>query len=290
MKAYKFIYILFFVCFYGCIKEVSIDFDYKKKIVVLSNISTYNQTNQFILTNNIPPSEGPMGMENYYITDATILLKDEFGNEQQINYSPFFNKAYTVDSNDFKFIEGRKYFLTITTGDGGEVSASMKMPMGVNPKKYYCDTSAVAYLDTLNNTMKRHVDLSMDFERGNDYYLAAAQVYSTCRYLNSHGNNNIDSKVSYFNFPDGDGSLNMDTVVSDYVSDTISTFSISIDSVAYFVNAIDPVFQKYKSTVSKQLAAYQDPFAQPILIYSNIQNGLGVFNGNTVRSKKIKFK
>ena len=56
------------------------------------------------------------------------------------------------------------------------------------------------------------------------------------------------------------------------------------------LNAIDPAFQKYKSTVSKQLAAYQDPFAQPILIYSNIQNGLGVFNGNTVRSKKIKFK
>ncbi len=44
----------------------------------------------------------------------------------------------------------------------------------------------------------------------------------------------------------------------------------------------------YKKSVKEYLNAYNDPFAEPVLIYDNIENGYGIFAGYSVRTFGVK--
>ena len=65
---------------------------------------------------------------------------------------------------------------------------------------------------------------------------------------------------------------------------------MDIDSIDFELQTEDATYSNYLKSIQKQQSAADDPFAEPVLLYSNIKEGLGVFSGYSVKNRKVKFK
>ena len=45
----------------------------------------------------------------------------------------------------------------------------------------------------------------------------------------------------------------------------------------------------YRTSLENQMAVYGNPFAEPVLVYSNIENGLGIFSGSSTSESRIRW-
>lgn len=49
------------------------------------------------------------------------------------------------------------------------------------------------------------------------------------------------------------------------------------------INKVSPAYYNYKETLALQSSINNNPFAEPVSVYSNIRNGYGIFAGYRLR-------
>lgn len=49
------------------------------------------------------------------------------------------------------------------------------------------------------------------------------------------------------------------------------------------INKVSPAYYNYKETLAPQSSINNNPFAEPVSVYSNIRNGYGIFAGYHMR-------
>ena len=57
---------------------------------------------------------------------------------------------------------------------------------------------------------------------------------------------------------------------------------LTTDRVVGELRSVSNDYYRFNTTVSRQLATQNNPFAQPVRVYSNVENGLGIFAGYAV--------
>ena len=91
----------------------------------------------------------------------------------------------------------------------------------------------------------------------------------------------VDPAVDPEFYPDG-------VLISDAVFDgTTKTISVELDQIYFdtgktmivILSTLSEDFYRYKKTFRAQQVNGDNPFAQPAQIYTNVQNGLGIFAG-----------
>lgn len=288
----------------SCIKEVDEDFNFKSKIALFAFITNEDANPRIILLNNSPVTQAnPSGKANYnYIENATVKMYNEEGEEVLLSFKDEgYTKFYQTDSSVFKFKEDKKYFINVSTLDGRTCNASFISPRGVLPKNTKCDTNYISTLEFDPNglsIMKKKLKLNIEFSPLNDYYFVYSKVYYHCISVDKHGVRDTSSDWQQLFFSEqtdkpqayiGEQNLETFTTITSSSFDTVSAFHIYLDSIEYRIAAANKEYDQFLNSVETQSSNINDPFAEPTILYSNIQGGLGFFTGLTIRSKKIKY-
>ncbi len=276
--------ILFVIIVSSCIKEIDVNLeDSYRKIVVNSMFSADS-----ILTVNISKSLNVLdNADVIFIKNAVVKIYENDEYVETLVYQA--NGNYTTVS--FVPVYGKNYKLTVSAPDLDDVESTNQLPTPV----------AISGIDTMlinkegKELIKCIISIDDPANVQNYYYL---QVFS--------------NKQDYDYFYDMESSIQNsalyidsdDPVIEEWVnwdqgaifSDNIfngTNYKLNIeinkwdvtsyDSTAtilyYHLNSISYEYYLYTLSLAKYQRTNGDPFAEPVRVYSNITNGLGIFAG-----------
>jgi len=201
--------------------------------------------------------------------------------------------AYIIDSNHLKIIAGETYSIKVTRGSE-TVSANCTVPFALPFDLSLDKIQLQAEIDPITkdtiNVSYRLATSFTDLLTPSDYYRVYINSYSTnWEYLYDNQGNIVDSFISDHSnlayFENGD---------QEYISDTEydrmkilqnSTVFLSGGRSASIFSAkislgimhTDVNYYKYQTSAIAHLNNQGNPFAEPSLVFTNIQGGLGIF-------------
>lgn len=264
----KYLFFLSFISFLmsGCEQEADIPLPKVDPVVSVSCfISDETDTLKVSLVWSDPvfssdPKEGQL------VTDANVVF---YGNSISVHLS--FNEQsglYEYPLGEASLQPGMTYHLDVQTSDGTKVSASTQIPLELPDIRSTSLTREVS-LDQYNQYVVRFQFETLLGNVNNDspyyrilYYqkwddpMISYQSYQTGELLHE--------------FDSGDTEKNLKMEVVNYGMDTTFTLHES-----YVIHCSEDYYRFHKTIQSINYG----PFAEPSIVYTNIENGLGIFAG-----------
>lgn len=205
---------------------------------------------------------------------------------------------YSVSARLLPIVAGHTYTLTVSTPNGQRVSSSCIIPMAVFPKVITFDSLD----DTQNRTQVRRYFVKGQWQDPSNqvnYY----QVVGIFRYTTS--TTSQEEKYNSLTFDDDSRGLRSDAgldgtefesgrafLATSTSSTKSSLFYNQYKTAVVTVNlmSIDQAYYRFLDAIMRQRRSRNNPFAEPVLIPSNIEGGLGCFAGynNAVLTKTLK--
>ncbi len=238
------------------------------------------------------------------ITDATVTLS-EGDRSVQLFYNNIqtpgdsLQPYYSIDARLLPIRAGRTYKLTVQTTNRGKLSSTCTIPQSVTP-------TAVAF-DSLADQSRRQPQRYYVRVRWQDPagQTNAYQVAGIFRYTVS-GPNFREEKYNSLSFDDDNRGLFTDagvdgtTLVSGRAfltlptssSSSQPTFSSQFNTASVIINlmSVEQTYYRYQEAAIRQRRSRNNPFAEPVLIPSNIEGGLGCFAGYNNATITMKLK
>lgn len=237
--------------------------DYQPKLVVQCFISP-EDSNIIVYVSESSPifKVGPV-YQDLKISDATVRITGQ-GQDAIIPYLSD-HQYYMLPKSAFPILSGATYTLQVSVPDGRSVSASTTVPSKLN-------TSLL--INEINWIQGEFSDYEMNFRfqdlpGAGDFYRISAYFSDT--------DTNLGILNTYELFLEkGErvtSDLNKDENVFSYRVN-YSTYSKN-NKVTLLLLTTNEEYYRYHKTVFSYVG--DDPFSEPVIIYSNIENGLGVF-------------
>lgn len=276
MKRIYFLFsILFFLACTSCERKVDIPFpNDKPKLVIHSFISpdqdsiqvTISQSNPFI--NQTPGKTDYINNAEVYINDIPLKKAEE-------------NGLYFAKNTDIKVQAGKTYQLKANADGFKSISASTTVPTETPTK---IEKSTIR--DTTGSS--KEFDLTLFDEHPNQYQYSA--IYGIAEYTRvfQTGEERTSRFSLYFPqqlFEDGN-----------FIENKLALRGIRLNvyqSLLYkdkkihikYLNT-DEGYYRYHKTIEDSES--ENPLSEPIINYSNIENGLGIFASYTALSKTFQ--
>lgn len=254
---------------YSCI-EVAKNIDLPEstpKLVVQSYLSPSDSAVALILSWS-KPTNGIAATEEYkYETNAVVKIIDG-SNEYILNYNPTY-KCYFTTQNQVNIIPGKEYKLSVEVPNNQKIYASCTIPTLPNIKVELIsfDSSATEWGEMQYIKKFRYTNLSTN--ENNKYFvftrIGKSLDYNTNDTITIYGYNDIEKieKGKSITFSYYDYSYNDSPYNTRFPDDSIIVYQVDESYYRYHLSL-------YNNTDG-------DPFAEPSITYSNVQNGLGVF-------------
>lgn len=287
-------FFLFSSILISCEKEVEVEMPAYDPVIVV---------NSFFETDSVARVEVLFSRS---ITDTTTIRTLKTA-EVNLYENDVFSGRMLLDTTDryslagFKPVAGRNYKLKVTVNGFKDVEAQTTIPSPTPVNSFTVIKGAGT--DFNNQPLAR---LSINFNdpaEKNFYYVRMNYSRIDTFYIDS---------VNYTVYP-GTYDLYLDPGSSDnngenYINGAFMTtdelfngknytlnlnfpqFAIddSSASVNFFFSTISEEYYKYFRTLYLQQATSFNPFAEPVRVYSNINNGLGIFGSVTTQKYKIQ--
>jgi hypothetical protein len=297
----------------ACEKNVEIDIDETDPMIVLnsvlkadSSVVVFLSRTRHVLDNkDITPISG-----------AEVILQDENGNKVTLDYSG--NGSYTTD--EIAVLPGTEYTVSASAKGFNPVTASCMVPRPVEIMRM--DTSSL-YTEWGDREITMDLIFSDPPDEVNYYTISAtarvAVLYREIRERFDTLYETPDTVVTGFVLDTIDTYVNRyepvyieseDLAVEEYDFDGGVIFSDKIfngkqysfnmklytwsfyeaaDTSAIYINlqAIDENYFRYIDTREKHYYAREDPFAVPVVVHNNIENGVGILGGMTISADSI---
>jgi hypothetical protein len=208
---------------------------------------------------NEPPSDLHVTISGNGIVDTLIFDPD--------------NLWYALPTSEFPLLAGIEYTLYAEAPTGEKVSAKTKIPL-LDPS---ISTTSVSSRESFDEYGNKIIDFTFrvvlnELSSDNEFYRLV--FYSTA----------LNSEIpDEFNYYDARGEVYADdnNVVSGKIFTEQNIKWYGVDSAQYtaFAHIIHASEEYYR--FHKALANYNpsNPFVEPTIVYSNVENGLGVFAG-----------
>lgn len=248
------------------VTEVDIP-DYDAKLVVQSFISPDEPYIKVTVSESIPVFSA--SSSNYYpepLIDAEVYIRGE-GKDIYVPYSEE-DFMYKIKTEVLDPQPGKSYSIDVTSSDGRKVSGSCTIPNKLNTSLEVTDVSLVSgdYSNDYDVSFK-FTDTPGEGDRYRVYAMATIQdspenpPYLVQMYL--------EKGETYISDENRDG----------------STFSFrgriyayyGIKKVEVMLLTTDENYYTYHKSLENNYG--DDPFSEPMLVYSNIDGGLGIFSG-----------
>ena len=200
-----------------------------------------------------------------YIDDATVTIYDGEGHSKVVPFSGISGK-YALPATMFEVVAGQTYYLEVTDKQGRQVKSHCTVPAYAN------ETLAITGFDTVGDGDFKDIYVKYQFTDtpGDQNYYRVA-VNGTA--IDESGTGLITFPISdyyegqiYITDKNQDGKtfLFRQHIYEDYLV-----------SVTFLLLHTDRHYYDYHKSVSGFIG--DDPFSEPVLIYTNIEGGLGVF-------------
>jgi len=270
----------------------------ESRLVVQSFISPQATAITVVVTESAPLFAETNGRQNV-VKNALVKLSDGSG---QITI-PFdsLSNLYTIAKERFPIVAGKTYSLTVSDGKRN-VNASCKVPVGLAPvKSYVLDTTLQSNgfsTDTILTLRVKWQDIASEV----NYYRVRASLnveYSiqelksgtlterrvrnrvNFRWDDTIGRNDFQSDLNLdgtiFTSPLGKVTLQSVSQYFDPKTNNTRTFypRNKIINITMEVSNSDENYYKYHRSL--ETSGNDNPFTEPSLVYTNINNGLGCF-------------
>lgn len=287
--------ILIVLSFLSCRKEINYKIpDNGRKIVVNSFFNT-EDTFKVNLSKSLYILDDA---QFSFVQNATVKLYEDDNFVENL----FYDKSGNYFSNSLKPKAGKNYSLKVLIDNFDEVTASETLPEIV--KINSIDTASVMFVPSgggFGGTEKEEMyefKINFDDKIGNNYYMIKIQYVDKFGYEGDTTTSVYDLYINY-----------NDIIVEKYISSQGaiifsdkyfegSQLNLSLYLSKWnFYNLNTPVivslfslsesYYKYVISFEEQNNSSGNPFAEPVQVYNNINNGYGIFAGYSVDKKII---
>jgi len=216
-------------------------------------------------------------LDNYTpVTNAIVKISD-FSNEAQLLYNGF--DRYTISANSFPILPGNNYRLSVSAPGYTSVEGFCKVPLYMNQTLQLLSVDSVK-IDDYNYEYKYKTQF-IDNNGEGDFYRIAGNMVIVYTYDSMYADtfsNILYPKYGqeYFSdkTKDGEKILSELNYYKYYYEDKINSEE-EIISLCFILLTTDEHYYKFHKSLSNYTG--DDPFSEPTIVYSNIENGLGVF-------------
>ncbi len=260
---------------FNCTKEAKIKLPPQENKLVVTSFISPNDYNIVVTVRNANPKfnwSGFWGPQDNNITDASIFISDGI---TQIRV-PFdsVKGLYLVPASDLPIQSGKTYYLSVSTPDGRKVTAETTVPSGtLSLNKFEVNQSGN---DTDHVNIKALISIPDLPET--TYITGSFDVITSADSLPYYTNNN----QSYFFSASDEFQTYQEYVKSEQIDVYSAAYYPFIELGVTLLNS-DKHFYLYHKTVRLAQGSGDNPFSDPVMVYSNINGGLGCF-GSYVRS------
>jgi hypothetical protein len=298
---YLFILLLVAALFISCEKEIDYQFNKKEKLVVLSQFTDNNALDVLVFKTSSFESN-PV---TEFVTDATVLVFSDGEFLEALDYVPrndATNAPSFYRSKKLKPETGKVYLIKVSVPGFDPITAENSIPVAV-------PIQSVQFTSNLNEDVVNDKDFSLDFDVAvtifdpadvkNFYHLIFYQQLIS--YTISPDRDTIRGDTSYAkpaslslkdpNLPliknfDNRGFLAEDKTFNGQKMVFGATGSYSFDPQHYLpgdflieLRTVSEAYYYHYSTLTLQDELGNNPFAEGVVIYDNIENGVGIFAG-----------
>ncbi len=276
-----------FTLLFSCEKEIPLDAEQKVPRIVVNSIFGDGDTIYVHVSESRDVLyEGDLPN----LTTAVVKLQDANGNTLG-DFTHLGDGIYKLAN--YIPVAGQTYSLLVSNTGFDQVEAQTKTPAVIT----ISSTDTLRKNDEMNYSIKFSDDPSItnyyaiaieqitigDFYKFSDYYFETSEIFT------QNGSADVDGTKygSIFLFSDATFSGGQcDFDASNYVP------AESIDSTIIVVSlmSLSEDYFKYKLSLEKYQETAGDPFAQPVQVYSNVENGFGIFGGYSVYRDTLFFE
>lgn len=266
-------YLLVFIALASCEKPVT-DVDIpkaEKKVAVFCVISPQDS----IITAEVSYS-APVFLSSSkpeIIKDATVILSN--GSKSVLLTYDAVKQKYVADTNQMKINYGESYTLNITTQAGEQVSAACRVPDAFFPN---FTAEPLRRKEDLDYYIYRLLVKWTDQPGVKNYYRVYAEERVNVGSIGMDFYNDLGSTM--FEDKDNDGKQVSVSHYFDYVS---GGSELWFD--VYLLNVDEHYYKYHEGRIRYE---GDNPFAEPNIIYSNVQGGLGCFGAFVYNRTSVK--
>ncbi|QDH79725.1 DUF4249 domain-containing protein [Echinicola soli] len=281
-------YLVLSVAMFGCETVVDVDLPIERPSVVVNA----NFSHDSIPVAKVVFSKHILDNSNEYlpIKDATVLLSD---GQNQVPL--FFNEEEGIYSNTNVVInEGRRYTLDVDVPGYDRVTGTDSIPVSVELRDVIYEGEN--YIDEWDQ--QQNITLVFNDPPGENYFLVKAISSFESKYVDTEGDSVFYKNVhyvdleaknpvyqhefsNYYSVMFDDKLFEGEEVRFDLVSSGSSFGEDSESAVDVYLYSVSKAYYEFYTTYGLQNWNADDPFAQPVQVFTNIQGGLGIITGRS---------
>lgn len=236
------------------------------------------------------------------ITNATVSLSDGSKSirlvySQKLGY-------YRALPSELPILVGKTYKISVNTPDGRQVSSSTTVPNPIAIKEVKIDSTKVNDFQQGNSVTDTEYDVKViwqDKVGEPNYYRAISEFVFLYRIVDSINKKVINAPVSAIvdlrtlDDKDNDGkllSLNrayLPTNIGGNIQGQDANLKTRLDKIKVGLFQTDIHYYNYHTSLRRQ-RENNNPFAEPVLLYTNINGGFGCFGAYNATWQEFKAK
>jgi len=261
------LYLILFLSISSCEKEITVDIpDNHSKLVVSCHLGV-NDSIRVDVSASIPLYETSTG-EVHIVETAIVKLSADQQNWITLTYNPIY-QTYSQPIQNFNIIEGNTYYIEVSASGYNTVTSQVTIPVYQPIEAKLVKMDSLIYYDPNYRYIQAQFSFRDVANQANFYGVKAygkndgqwIELYSNDDKLWVFSDKQMDGKEFVFNF-EGAADLNCDSVKFRILQTTESFYLFHYSMYNY---------------------SPEDPFTEATPVYSNINNGLGIFSGYTYR-------
>ena len=236
------------------------------------------------------------------ITNASVSLSDGSKSIRFV-YSPKLG-YYRALPSELPILVGKTYTITVNTPDGRQVNASTTIPNPIAIKEVKIDSTKVNEFQQGNSVTNTEYDVKViwqDKAGETNYYRALSEFVFLYRIVDSINKKVINAPVSAIvdlrtiddKIADGQLlSLNrayLPTNIGGNIQGQNTNLKTSLDIIKVGLLQTDIHYYNYHTSLRRQ-RENNNPFAEPVLLYTNIKGGFGCFGAYNATWQEFKAK
>lgn len=281
----------------SCIQDYTIDYNNSQNILTLNAEINHLQPAEVLIA--LPKKPNQLG-DYFTPSDAEVILYENGNFFEQLTFKPSTDTSFGVYISKKNISEGNSYTIEATYRDLPVISAHQKVPAEPEISNIFLgkDFSEINDIDTLpvkitfvpNDTTSKYVAvysyLDVDMEMIDEFGDSSMQNYEyRLEAFDEGGNGFRDYKHSWVKILPASNEFNFNVILNFF--DSIQSENIQSVQLVFIISALTEEGYQYRKTY---LDRNKDNYGEPSIVYSNIQNGLGIFSAKASVRQKFRIK
>lgn len=278
-----YLFLVFGLLLSSCEKTVdNVDIPQIDPELVVQSFLTQDEDSIILYLSWSVPIYGTYSYDFKDVENADVFITNN-GNKMQLNYitsnKPYSNSGYYIGSTtSLKMKPKEKFNLEISESGGNHITSQTIIPEKpvYTISSFRVDSTQDEWSD-FGYTYSYYYDFQGNNANDINYYTNKAIGYflSPGFELDSMVLRNYSQKSEYLKIEKGES-----------ISMSFNSYA-PLDSIKLMVLHTDKSYYEYHRTAS--MFSGDNPFSEPIIVYSNIENGLGVFCSYNSNSVMLRF-